>query len=597
MPVALLLQKMINTLKVAASTLSPWTDIVPLEATIVERARSAFLMHWFGSRLPFDGLALRAHIANVAELDAQFLAAQRSVPHSQGGPNLTEPLLGFGGMLAGMMMSPAGALTGVSLLLRFSAFSLGVLAAALVWLAVPFLLGWGLIAAPAGTGILVGGGLLAAGGGFALAAALGDRREVRAVFDLFGSLARFMNATVGFLGQLTGPRDEVRNPLLKRILLLGDGFAALMAQMLGAVALLVTRVGPVTESVARTFVGLGQLAGSVMSALGVVVGGLMSRVDELTGGPLSVMAVVDRVIAVARRQLTTASGMVTGQLDVLVAAFTEVGKTLGDKTTEWVGEPERPAKDGKPKQEAKPGLFGNFLEDLFVKHPVVQVFVALADQLGAIMKAFAAIPPKPTPPGGKKPSKIAPLLDKLPSPPSLIPFPDLTLPDTAALGARFGAASVPPLNLAAIERAAEGLGRTGAIAPIELSEEARTAVAALRRRRSVFAPEQKALADALGPKDWVLAVNDQRLGRFQEAFAVIVGRVLPPEFRGTAIPKLVDPAELPVLDLPGSDELRPVVKKLRLRMPGAHINDVKRFQDMVTERIQLRTYRVAPGGR
>jgi hypothetical protein len=330
----------------------------------------------------------------------------------------------------------------------------------------------------------------------------------------------------------------------------------------------------------------------------VIVDGLKSRVDELKDGPLSVMAVVDRVIAVARKQLTTVSGLIPGQLDVLVAAFTEVGKTLKDRMTEWAGEPEQPAKDGKPKKAAKPGLLGNFLEDLFVKHPVAQVFVALADQIKAIMKAFAAMPPKPTPPGGPKPSKIAPLLDTLPSPPSLIPFPDFAMPDEAALRTRFGAASVPPLNIGAIERAAADLGRTGGIAPIELGEEARTAVAAMRRRRSIIAPE-RARADVVGPEDWTLGVEPEQLGRFQEAFAVIVGRVLPPEFRGTAIPKLVDPAKLPVLDLPSDDELRPMVKQLRLRMPGAHINDVKRFQDMVTERIQLRSYRVTPasGGR
>jgi hypothetical protein len=41
-----------------------------------------------------------------------------------------------------------------------------------------------------------------AGGGFALAAALGDRREIRAVFDLFG---RVMKGPFVALGVLKGP--------------------------------------------------------------------------------------------------------------------------------------------------------------------------------------------------------------------------------------------------------------------------------------------------------------------------------------------------------------------------------------------------------
>lgn len=581
MPVALLLQKMLDTLKAAAGALSPWTEIVTLEATIVERARSAFLVHWFGHRLPFDGLALRAHIVNVAELDAQFLAAQRSVLTSQAGPNLTEPLLGFTGMLAGMLISPAGMITAVSLVLRFVAFSLGVFGTALLWVAsllavgLPFLLAYGLIAAPAGTTILVGGGLAALGFGFALASALGDRREVRGVFDVFGSLAGLMNATVILLRQLTGPRAEVRNPLLGRILDLADRFAGLMAQVLGAAALLVTRIAPVLQPVARTLVGLGALAGSAMSALGVVVDGTVSRVDDLRTGPLLVTRPVDRVVAVARQQVRKVTTLVNGQVDVLVAALTEVQTTLTAKLDVFGGE------------------VGTFVGRLFGEHPTVKVFKALGTQLDAIAAAFAATP-KPKPTGPPKPSKIAPLTATLPALPAIRSFPPLPdLPDAGLMRASLGNAGVPPLTMPSIDFVANDIGRADFEAPIELSEKARAAVARTGRRRSVFAPERQALAG--GDLTEALRLNVAQLEKFRKAFEVIVGRVLPPELRGTAIPKLVDPAELPVLDLPAEDELAPVVRKLRLRMPGVHVNDVKRFQDMVTTRLEQRSYRVAGG--
>ncbi|MFL6120428.1 hypothetical protein [Actinophytocola sp.] len=579
MPVALLLQKVLDTLRASAAALSPWTEIVTLEATIVERARSAFLMHWFGRRLPMEGLSLRARIVNIGELDRQFLAAQRSVPTSAGGPNLTEPLLGFAGMLAGMALSPAGAIAGASLLLRFSAFSVGVLVKAIVWLAAPFLLGLALVAAPRGTSILVIGGLTALGAAFALSAAVGEDRPLRAVFDVFGALARFMNAAVIFLDQLAGPRAEVRNPLLRRLLDLADRFAGLVSQLLGAVAVLVTRIGPVLEPVARTLVGLGRLAGTAVTALTTVVAGLLSRVDELTNGPLAVNPVVRRVTGVARQQIEKVTNLVAAQVDVLADAFATVGTTLGDRLSSYAD------------------TAGEFVVRLFTEHPTVGVLAAFGKQLTAIVTAFTATP-KPPPKPGAGPSKLAPLLAALPAAPSVRPFPGLPrLPDTDLL--RLGAIWLPPLNLESIDSAAGDPIRVEFEAPVELSEQARAVVARMRRRPSVFRPERRALSTELTGLAERLVLGSQELARFRQAFAVIVGRVLPPELRGTAIPTLVEPKELPVLDLPDSDELRPVVKRLRLHLPGADVNDVKRFTDLVTERIQRRSYRVAPasGGR
>jgi hypothetical protein len=593
MPLALFLQDMVGTLRAASTGLMPWLDIASNEATIVERARGAFLVHWFGTRLPFEGLSLRAHIVNIAALDKQFLAAQRSVPESPGGPNLTEPLLGFAGMLTGVMVSPMGAIAGASLLLRFSELGIGVLLKALVWVALPGLLILGLVVAPAGTAVLVGGGLSLAGIGAVLALVLANRRDVRAIFDLFGALARLMNAGVILLNQLLGPREAIRNPLLRKLLDVADRLAALFAQILGAVATVVVRIGPVMQPVAETLVGLGKLASATFAALDTIISGLQDHLAELgTGGRMSFGALVARVIAVVKRQAVLIRDTLLHQLDVLIEVFSQVATTMGSALGTFADQ------------------VGVFLRELFTSHPFVKVLKAFKTQIDAIVTAFSA-PPPPPPPGAPppEPSALAPLLKALPDLPPIPTFPSTPfLPDEARLRKELGAAAVPGLNLDAIERAAAGLGSE--VAPIELSAESRAAVRRAGQRPSVFARERRTLEQRYGPLDKALELNRAQLDQFREAFSVIVGRVLPPELRATAAPQLaavlaavdekvygkphrdVDPDRLPVLDLPDNDRLRPVVKKLRLRMPGAPLGTVRRFEALLTERLQRQEYRV-----
>ncbi|GAA4699582.1 hypothetical protein [Phytohabitans rumicis] len=605
MPLALLLKSSLGALRAAGGALTPWLDIVAFESTIVERARGAFLVHWFGSRLPFQGLSLRAHITNLAELDARFLAVQGSVAQSPGGPNLTEPLLGFAGTLASLLLSPVGAIIGAALLLKAGGFGLGVLWKALVLVAIPGLLIFGLAVAPGGTAILFGGGLAAAGVGFSLMSALGDRRDVRSVFDLFGALARLMNATVSLLGQFTGARSAVRNPLLRRVLDLADRLAALLAQGLGAVSTMVTRLTPILEPMALTLVRLGDLAGGTTAALRIVLGGLGERVDELRSGRLSIAAVLVGAMAVAGRQVRQIRDALLAQFDVLVEAFSGAGTALVASLGDWVAK------------------LGAKLLDLFTTNPTGRVITAFKNQLDVVSAVLEAAEvakkeeekrnPKPKPPPG--PNPLAPLLAVLPKLPPIPPFPDLpTLPDTAKLSRDLGGAAVPALDLAAIERAAAGL----TIAPVELSADARAAAARAGRLPSIFAAERRALAERFGPPADALARNRERLAGFRTALSAVVGRVLPPELRVTAAPQLaavlaaadelvyglpapaagvagdVVPDRLPVLDLPDNNRLRPVVKTLRLRMPGAPVGVVRRFEALLTERLQRQSY-VADG--
>ncbi|MEV0248479.1 hypothetical protein AB0H76_17910 [Nocardia sp. NPDC050712] len=574
MPLGLLLQKVTAALRATAAALAPWADIAGRETLIVERARSAFLLHWFGRRLPMQGLALRAHITNFGALNTQFLAAQRAVPVSRGGPNLTEPLAGVAGMIGGMLLSPAGMIAGVSVLLRFSAFSLSVLLAALAWIVLPFLLGFGMRAAPVGTGILVGGGLLAAGAGFALAAALGDRREIRAVFDLFGALARLMNGSVALLEQLGGPRGEVRNPLLAKILDLGDRLAGLLAQLLGAVAVLVVKIAPVLEPAARMMAGIARLGAAVFAALGEVVAGMVRQGEELSTGEGSLVRIVEHTMTVVRGQLRRVGRTVDAQLSVLVAAVTGIAAAVSVQGSEFLD------------------TAGEFVGKLFLEHPIVRVFAALGKELALVELAFAA-PRKIGPP---KPPALS--IPALPLPRPLRPFPPLpSAPDKKTLKQKYGGDTLPALTWPALQAEADELARLpGDDAPLALGPGARAALAATRKRPSIFDPERAELATGLLGANALWDLDPTQITRFREAFALIIGRVLPPELRGLTIPGLVDPEELPVLDLPDSEDLRPIVHTLRLRVPGANLTEVRNFQDLVLERLRQRSYAIPAGG-
>jgi hypothetical protein len=459
-----------------------------------------------------------------------------------------------------------------------------------VWFVVPALLAFGLIVAPVGTGVLVGGGLSGAAAGFGLLAALGDRREVRGAYDVLGALARMFNAALILLDQVRGPRDQVRNPLLKKVLELADRMAGLFAQALGAIAVLIVWVGPALVPAARLLTGLGALAESVFVVLGETVDALLANLDALGHGPLSVRAVFARVIEVAKRQLPIAQQAMTDGLALLAKTFGKVGDEVG----------------------AHLDVFATavtaFVTGLFTDHPFGRVMMALRTEIKLLTADFAipAAPKKPKPAGDDSPDPVAVLTAAIPPMPPLA-FPSLPpMPDVKRLRAGLGDADLPALTGASIRRYADEIGLPGSIDVPELSfsADAAKALDAVTKQPSVFA-RRKPLAEAL-------TVNAHQLEEFRESFSVVVGRVLPPELRGTgtellakvfaavghhvhgAKERTVDADRLPVLDLPEDDRLQPVVPRLVLRTFGTTLGEARRFQGQLTERLQKQSYRVGP---
>jgi hypothetical protein len=632
MPIAMLLgQKLVGTFAAAVKTLTPWIAIVELESTVVARARGAFLVHWFGPRLPLSGLNLRVRLVNLHELEAQFDAARQSVRTSAGGPNLTSPVLGFAGTVAGMLLSPLGAAAGASLLVRFvvgSAKSIAQAVAAsvyaLAWLAAPVLLvlvpGSGAVLAQIGkgTGILVGGGLLAAGAAFPVAAALGDRREVQSLYDLGGAGARILHATTHLLDQLSGDRKDVRNPLLRGLLRLGDKLAALLAQALGAAEVFVVWIAPLLEPAAKSLVQLSSLVSATFAAVGTVAAGVKAHLLTLVEGKGSLPSILARVRRVAQRSIATAADTMAQSMDMLVRVGVAAWDTMGVTLSAY-------GKDIRA-----------FVGKLFTDHPVVRVFLALATQVKAISKAWEkpkAAPPAPgvaiqIPPGlptrlygmGKSlgappPSVKNLLLNALPTLPDVPDFPALPgLPDTDQLGRAAGSGAVPPLTGASIAQAARNWelssyeGR-----PVELSAASRAALSRTENRLGVFAAQRRAMDAAGDSPAMVVLLNLQQFERIRDLLTPAVERVLPARMRATVLPKIAEVLtsideqqqkflarkssarpgpdqgsgdDYPVLDVPSGARLEPVVKTLRLRMPGADPAGVRRFQGLLTERLR-----------
>ena len=242
MPLALLLQDVFRPLFRGVRDSAPLGRLPDLEAILLERARSYYMTRWFGAALPLDGLRLHVTIDNLDALRARFQAASRQTPRDERGPNLTEPLAGLFGMLAGAVLSPTGMiLVSVALFVK-RGVSIG-------WGILALLFGPALGSAVAG--ILIGLGTPL---GLGVLPFVSDNPAVAGTVRLLGAFTVLLIAVTGFLNILTGPREGVRNPLLRSILEVFDRLANLLPLALQFVAFVVVRIEPVLRA------QLGQIA-------------------------------------------------------------------------------------------------------------------------------------------------------------------------------------------------------------------------------------------------------------------------------------------------------------------------------------------------
>ena len=572
MPIGLLLTGLSASLAATAAAFERWNAVLRLEAVVIDRARGAFLVEWFGARLPRTGTRLRVVIGNIDALGERYREARARSMGGQTGPNLLEPVAGLAGMAAGMFISPSGALMYLYACLRES---LGAILSSLltilyspIFLAEITGLGAGM-AAVAFPLVLLGGFVVAI-----IAAAGGVNSSMVLVFELVGDATRAIQGLTRFINLLTGPREAIRNPLLLGILRLLDSVAALLAQLIGAAAWVLTRIGPLILRNAIEFRAMQRLGEFAFDLIGRIARGAFDALAQLwrseEGRQASPWAVV---LSMLDYVMAMAGAMVAGARAVLA----EIGARLRDGLTRISG---NAVGHLRHVASAAKALIGNI--------PLIRTFQGAAAMVTAVKSIFSsggsAVAPASPPPGSGgagaavagalAPAGLAVSLRNEPPPPSLAAAEAMVAaaraggtPISSPWGPDFTASMAAPFEL---DPATQELARQ-LIAP----------------PASVFAGERRAISEELDGRsvDEGLDALRTRELRYRDLLYAVVDRVFPAQARAY-VPELLDafnaldryvydrrdtpegPSGFPVRDLPDNGRLRPVVRRLVVRSAG-----------------------------
>lgn len=568
MPIALLLTSLSTPLAGLAAAFERWNAVLRLEAVVVDRARSAFLVDWFGSRLPRLDARLRIAISNIDALGERYREARSRSMGGQTGPNLLEPVAGMAGMLAGMAISPSSVVLYLYAKLRES---MGSIAATLLTLLyhpvfIAELTGLGTAVAVILLPIaLIGGIVIAAFGAVA-------NSTLTLAFEALGDAARMLQSLTRFINLLTGPREAIRNPLLRGILQLLDRVAALLAQLIGGASLLLTRLGRLILPLAiqfRAMQRLGEftlgLAAELLTDAYRIFTGLWRSGEGSERTPWALLLqMMDHVMSVAQA-MAEGAGEVLSELG---RRLTEGFTGISSRATGYVR------------------MIGDQATAAINAIPLIHTFrraALMATAVRSILGAGSGPRASPPPASGSGTSAVASAL----APAALLtgllsepPPPSLEAAQAMVEAARRhrGPGAAPGAR-----------GLTAAMsAPFELDAVSRGLVGDLvGSPPSVFTGERRAISDELegrSTEDGLQALRDNEL-RYRDLLYSIVGRVLPGMAR-VRIPDLLDTfnaldrylyeradtptaeSEYPVLHLPDNGLLRPVVARLVVRSAG-----------------------------
>jgi hypothetical protein len=577
MPIALLLGDTFKPLMKGLARLNPWVRMVALEETLIDRARSAFLVHWFGHELPLDGRRLRIHIVNLDHLRRRYLAVKKAHDKKRE-ENLAEPLGGIAGSLVGLWLSPTGILSFLVVKLR----KIPGQAKDIVKGIGTLLLDHGRAAAygPIGSAVAM---ILLPIGGAALALLLGDGGTAAMARSL-ETAARFCRAVSEFAGQLLGPREEIKNPLLYQVLRLGDLMAALMPHVIGFAAFLIVRVGPVLGPLAEQIGAIVSLAGAVFDLIGAAIGQITGSVGRGLQGAFKILvALLAGLPGATWRTLSRVGKRISGP----VSAFgTELGHLFDDwKTREF-----------DRRMAAIKGAFAPFGE----------LFKTLAKQIDLMKKLDWSSPPGF---GGKALDKLLDLtgIKGAWTPPATADFPEVEKTPWVGFGksmaglAAIGSMKVP----SAIPPGAKGVKQVRTDVTIGPHTAHFSAAAAIPDRRPHLFRKDLHLLDK------TLADLRKREAPLREHILAVVDRVLPAEMRAQypilhdafiavekgalAAPDRPGAPRLPLLQVDTNVDLLPVIRRLELRVEGEKVKEAEAaaFRDKLTAAMRGRTYAVA----
>src|SRR6476660_4788743 len=112
MPLSVMLAGYLGEFRKGMRPLEPWQSLTERFELVVDRLRSAYLVRWFGTGLPTQGVTLKVTLANFDQLRARWFAVGADQKSKLGppGPNMLEPLLGTAGLMTGMLAMPLNAM-------------------------------------------------------------------------------------------------------------------------------------------------------------------------------------------------------------------------------------------------------------------------------------------------------------------------------------------------------------------------------------------------------------------------------------------------------------------------------------------------------
>lgn len=601
MPIALY-PELTTSLSKVGGALSSWNRLTLIEEQILRRARSAFLTKWFGPGVPERRLSLYMHIANIEEFRTRYALVKRSMPGPLPEMNLLRPIAGMAGFATGLFFSPAGVVLfapHIKSMFDMLTDSWWGDPASLIYSVV---INWLMpILAPLLAGGLVAPALII----FAIAAALSGDRRSRAIHRLLGDSAMLIDAFLTFWEQITGPTDDIKNPVVKGIMKVLNRFSALFAQVLGFVAILITRFMPLIPNLIAQYRAALSLGLAVVDAIKDIISGFMQTLLAPFTGPNGILgiltSILDAFMSLPAVLIQHVRELISGTFIELRAAFDTLNQLLGSYIK---------------------GL-GDRIISAFKQTPVGQMVDRIEELLSLVPQLTGAFRNIETAESEEEEDEdptdlrgwwinagaggvfgpglveqVADIIDavgqiSLPDAPSLeIPeVPSVpTVPNSAALRTEIGLPG--PIDFT--EEANQMLARArqqqaGAV----LSD------ALLERPNSAFAAERRRLRE-LGP-----TLDDVGL-QLRDAIFLAVGRVLPPALRIYA-PRVralfqqlderlygVDSEntgpEMPQQELTDSGQLRPIVGMLTIRSAGGFAPDLRAFRDNVVQAMQRQTY-------
>jgi hypothetical protein len=600
-PLALVLQDALATFRAilhkekGISRFTPFGQLAIIDEKLVERARSAFLVNWFGSGLPYVHLGLVMHIDNIDALRQRYQAVAAQVRKDEAGPNFTEPLAGVAGAAAGTLVSPAGMLSLLIVQFRRTSTILAILIGMLWGPVIGLLAFWmSFLGAAVGT--------------IAFPAAFAGAIYAGQVYDLLGALAVFSGPLVELIKQLTGPRDKVKNPLLRHILEVADRLAAVFALAIGFIAVVVVRIAPALAPLATQIGPLVAMAGQVRDTTLLIFDDVVSQLTALfiaEKSPFqSMIRVFEHLGTLASKPIHRLRALFSAIGDVFTKLKTELAAGFSSWKTAWKVD----------------------LKAMFKAHPLIRLFDAIK-MIASIKwpdpRPAAARPPQPGPGffgklwQGIKDSLTQPFRDAwnltvgatLSDWAKRIPkSPGFKVPDVDDVTRRAGGEPVFPLwEPKSWEKLFPDYPTLAPGKKRPVAEWATKAVDLASQPPNLFAPPPLDLG-ALAETDHKLRVH----------FVSVIERVLPPLLR-KHLPSMLDvfkllddelyasdeertrrakhppkqaKPEFPTLDLDDTKVLFPVVRKLRVVVRGGYEPEVRSFRDKLDAALHGRTYGV-----